>query len=517
MVGGVTMSGVGKHAGEGMALLAKLGHVQPVAVELGELFAAANYELALVGGTVRDMLLGRPSSDLDFATSAPPAETERLLRRWSTMVWDIGKEFGTIGARKRVSAVSAGMPDGETLFDGASVPDGETASLVDVVVEITTYRSDEYDPDSRKPEVVFGKTLDGDLSRRDFTINAMAIRVPSLAFVDPFGGINDLAKKVIRTPVTPEQSFSDDPLRMMRAARFAAQLGFGIEPTTFAAFCEMGSRLSIVSAERIQAEFNKLMLSDNPAKGLEVLVDSELANYFLPELPALQLEIDEHHRHKDVYRHSLQVLNQAIEQETDATGPVPYPDLVLRLAAILHDAGKPATRRFEKGGGVSFHGHDVVGARIIRKRMKALKYDKVTTNDVCRLIELHLRFHGYGKGEWTDSAVRRYVTDAGPLLDRLHMLTRADCTTRNLRKATQLWQSYDELEHRIAALRLQEEIDAIRPDLDGNQIMQILGIKPGRIVGEAYKHMLALRMENGPMSEDEAITALKDWYQAYSA
>jgi len=509
------MSGLGKQAGEGMALLSKLGQVPPVAVELGELFAAAGFELALVGGTVRDMLLGRPSSDLDFATSAPPAETERILRRWSTMVWDIGKEFGTIGARKRITLTAAGLPDGETLLDDASMPDNAAEPvMVDVVVEITTYRSDEYDPDSRKPEVVFGKTLDGDLSRRDFTINAMAIRVPSLAFVDPFSGINDLAKKVIRTPVTPEQSFSDDPLRMMRAARFAAQLGFGIEPTTFAALCEMGARLEIVSAERIQTEFNKLMLSDNPAKGLEVLVDSELANYFLPELPALQLEIDEHHRHKDVYRHSLQVLNQAIEQETDATGPVPYPDLVLRIAAILHDAGKPATRRFEKGGGVSFHGHDVVGARIVRKRMKALKYDKATTNDVCRLIELHLRFHGYGNGEWTDSAVRRYVTDAGPLLDRLHMLTRADCTTRNLRKATQLWQSYDELEHRIAALRLQEEIDAIRPDLDGNQIMQILGIKPGRIVGEAYKHMLALRMENGPMSEAEAITELKKWYTA---
>ena len=473
----------------GPQLLANLAKVPPVAIELGELFAAAGYELALVGGTVRDMLLGRPNYDLDFATSASPEQTEALLRKWSPAVWDIGKEFGTIGARRK------------------SLHDGD-----DVVVEITTYRTDEYDPDSRKPEVQFGKTLDGDLSRRDFTINAMAIRVPSMAFVDPFGGVTDLAKKLIRTPVTPEQSFSDDPLRMMRAARFAAQLDFAVSADSFAAICEMASRLQIVSAERIQAEFNKLMLSDNPKRGLEVLVDTGLAAQFIPELPALQLEIDEHHRHKDVYRHSLQVLDQAIAQETDATGPVPYPDLVLRLAALLHDAGKPATRRFEKGGGVSFHGHDVVGARIIRKRMKTLKYDKQTTTDVCRLIELHLRFHGYGSGEWTDSSVRRYVTDAGPLLDRLHMLTKADCTTRNARKAQQLWDTYDELETRIVALRMQEELDAIRPDLDGNQIMDILGLKPGRIVGEAYKYMLALRMENGPMEPEAAIAALREWY-----
>jgi len=472
-------------------VLANLANVPAVAVELGELFAAAGFELALVGGTVRDLLLNRPSTDLDFATSALPDETEALLRKWTGApgcetvgVWDIGKEFGTIGARRD-----------------------------DVIVEITTYRTDEYDSHSRKPGVAFGKTLDGDLSRRDFTVNAMAIRLPSQAFVDPFGGLGDLMKKLIRTPVTPQQSFSDDPLRMMRAARFAAQLGFSVVPDTAEAISEMASRLQIVSAERIQAEFNKLMLSDNPKAGLEVLVDSGLAEYFLPELPALQLEIDEHHRHKDVYRHSLQVLDQAIAQETDDSGPVPHPDLVLRLASLLHDAGKPATRRFEKGGGVSFHAHDVIGARIIKKRMKALKYDKQTTTDVCRLIELHLRFHGYGKGEWTDSAVRRYVTDAGPLLERLHMLTRADCTTRNVRKAQQLWETYDELEHRITALRLQEEIDAIRPDLDGNQIMGILGVPPGRIVGEAYKYMLALRMERGPLTEEEAIKELKDWYE----
>ena len=474
-----------------MQVLANLAKVPSVAIELGELFDKSGFELALVGGSVRDMLLGRPSYDLDFATSAQPDQTENLLRKWvrqtggeNSGVWDIGKEFGTIGARRD-----------------------------DAIVEITTYRTDEYDPDSRKPEVQFGKNLDGDLSRRDFTINSMAIRLPSQAFVDPFGGITDLTKQLIRTPVSPEQSFSDDPLRMMRAARFAAQLGFKVELETFAAITEMAERLKIVSTERIQAELNKLLLSDNPKVGLEVLVDSGLAQYFLPELPALQLEIDEHHRHKDVYRHSLQVLDQAIAQETDALGPVPNPDLVLRLAALLHDAGKPATRRFEKGGGVSFHAHDVIGARIIRKRMKALKYDKQTTADVCRLIELHLRFHGYGKGEWTDSAVRRYVTDAGPLLERLHRLTKADCTTRNARKAQQLWDSYDELEHRISALRMQEALDAIRPDLDGNRIMEILGVPPGRIVGEAYKYMLALRMENGPMPDVAAIAALKEWYQ----
>jgi len=466
-------------------VLANLANVPSMAVELGELFDSAGFELALVGGSVRDMLLARPSYDLDFATSALPEQTESILKRWTNSVWDIGKEFGTIGAKKG-----------------------------DLIVEITTYRTDDYDPDSRKPGVQFGKELSGDLSRRDFTINAMAIRLPSQTFVDPYGGLSDLLAKTIRTPVTPAQSFSDDPLRMMRAARFAAQLNFQVEPKTVQAITEMADRLKIVSAERIQAEFNKLLLSDNPKAGLTVLVDTGLAQVFLPELPALQLEIDEHHRHKDVYRHSLQVLDQAIAQETDESGPVPHPDLVLRLASLLHDAGKPATRRFEKGGGVSFHGHDVVGARLIRKRMKALKYDKATTNDVCRLIELHLRFHGYGKGEWTDSAVRRYVTDAGPLLDRLHMLTKADCTTRNVRKAQQLWDSYDELEARIVALRMKEALDAIRPDLDGNQIMQILGLKPGPVVGKAYQHMLALRMEQGPMTEEAAIAALKDWYQS---
>ena len=470
-------------------MLANLSRTPPVAVELGELFAAAGHELALVGGTVRDMLLGRPSADLDFATSALPEVTEALLAKWADTTWDIGKAFGTIGAVKHT-------------------PDGP------ITVEITTYRDDDYEATSRKPTVVYGDTLDGDLSRRDFTVNAMAIRVPSMAFVDPFGGLADLGTRILRTPVTAMQSFDDDPLRMMRAARFAAQLGFTVSAETAEAMYKMAERLQIVSAERIQAELNKLLLAPFPQAGLTLMVDTGLADYVLPELVALKLEIDEHHRHKDVYSHSLQVLQQAIDLETPADGPVPGPDLVLRLAALLHDAGKPATRRFEKNGGVSFHGHDVVGARIVKKRLRALKYEKHIINDVCRLIELHLRFHGYGEGAWTDSAVRRYVTDAGPLLERLHCLTRADCTTRNVRKAQRLAAIYDELELRIAALRLQEKIDAIRPDLSGNDIMEILGIPPGPLVGKAYQHMLVLRMENGPMDREAAIKELQTWWDS---
>ncbi|MBO0608256.1 CCA tRNA nucleotidyltransferase [Myceligenerans salitolerans] len=460
-----------------------LTEMAPAATDLGEVFRAAGHELALVGGPVRDAFLGRASNDLDFATSAMPDETQRLLAAWGDAHWDIGKEFGTIGARKG-----------------------------DVVVEVTTYRTDRYDPESRKPLVEFGSSLDGDLSRRDFTVNAMAVRLPELTFVDPYDGLTDLARKVLRTPIAPERSFDDDPLRMMRAARFAAQLSFHVEHGTLAALVAMAARIEIVSAERVQAELSKLVTAPNPRAGLEVLVDTGLADHVLPELPALQLEIDEHHRHKDVYEHSLIVLDQAIAQETGPDGPVPAPDLVLRLAALLHDVGKPATRRFEPGGGVSFHHHEVVGAKMVSKRLRALKYEKQVVKDVARLVELHLRFHGYGDGEWTDSAVRRYVTDAGPLLERLHRLTRADCTTRNRRKAKRLSDAYTHLEKRIHALRQQEEIDAIRPDLDGNQIMEILGIGPGREVGQAYKHLLGLRMERGPLGEDTATEELRKWW-----
>lgn len=466
----------------------------PEALELGALFEAAGHELALVGGPVRDAFLGRVSADLDFATSASPDETQRLLARWGDAHWDIGKEFGTIGARRFAR--------------------GERG---DVVVEVTTYRTDEYDPASRKPVVAFGDTLEGDLSRRDFTVNAMAVRVPSLEFVDPFDGLTDLAAGVLRTPVTAEQSFDDDPLRMMRAARFTAQLGARVSGDVAAAMSEMAGRIAIVSAERVRDELVKLLLAPDPRPGLEVLVDSGLAEYVLPELPALRLEVDEHHRHKDVYEHSLTVLAQAIALETGPDGAVPGPDLVLRLAALLHDIGKPATRRFEPGGGVSFHHHEVVGAKLVARRLKALRFDKETVQAVARLTELHLRFHGYGEQGWTDSAVRRYVTDAGPLLERLHRLTRSDCTTRNRRKAERLSFAYDDLETRIAQLREEEELASIRPDLDGQQIMAILGIPPGRVVGEAYRFLLELRMDAGPQSPEAAEAALREWWAARQA
>ncbi|WP_034648122.1 CCA tRNA nucleotidyltransferase [Cellulomonas sp. HZM] len=465
------------------------------AVELGELFRAAGHELALVGGPVRDAFLGRSSADLDFATSATPDETQAILARWGDAHWDIGREFGTIGARRFGSRRSSGE---------------------DVVVEVTTYRTDEYDPSSRKPVVAFGDSLEGDLSRRDFTVNSMAVRVPDLTFVDPFDGLADLARGVLRTPVDPRQSFDDDPLRMMRAARFAAQLGFTVEEGTRAAIVDMADRITIVSAERVRDELTKLLLSAQPRLGLQVLVETGLAQHVLPELPALRLEIDEHHRHKDVYEHSLTVLDKAIASETGPDGPVPGPDLVLRLAALLHDIGKPRTRRFEPGGGVSFHHHEMVGAKLTARRLKELRFDKATVHDVSRLTELHLRFHGYGEGEWTDSAVRRYVTDAGPLLQRLHRLTRSDCTTRNQRKAARLSAAYDDLEARIERLQEQEELDAIRPDLDGTQIMEILGIGPSREVGAAYKHLLELRMERGPLGADVAREELLAWWGARS-
>nr|WP_246247893.1 CCA tRNA nucleotidyltransferase [Cellulomonas septica] len=467
------------------------------AIELGELFRAAGHELALVGGPVRDAFLGRLSADLDFTTSATPDETEAILARWGDAHWDIGREFGTIGARR--------------------MPGGRRGSTRDVLVEVTTYRTDAYDPSSRKPEVVFGDSLEGDLSRRDFTVNAMAVRLPDLTFVDPFDGLADLARGVLRTPVDPRQSFDDDPLRMMRAARFAAQLGFEVDPAARTAVTDMAERIAIVSAERVRDELSKLLVSAQPRVGLEVLVETGLADHVLPELPALRLEIDEHHRHKDVYEHSLTVLDKAIALETGPDGAVPGPDLVLRLAALLHDIGKPRTRRFEQGGGVSFHHHEVVGAKMVAKRLKELRFDKATVQAVARLTELHLRFHGYGEGGWTDSAVRRYVTDAGPLLERLHRLTRSDCTTRNQRKAARLSAAYDDLEQRIATLREQEELASIRPDLDGTQIMEILGIGPGRDVGAAYQHLLELRMDRGPLGEDAARAELLAWWEARTA
>lgn len=454
----------------------------PFLAELGVLFEAAGHELAIVGGPVRDAVLGRPGNDWDFTTSARPAQIESIVASWADAVWDIGREFGTIGVRKG-----------------------------DHQLEITTYRSDEYDAGSRKPEVMFGDTLDGDLARRDFAVNAMAIRLPSLEFVDLFGGLDDIEKRLVRTPVTPEQSFSDDPLRMMRAARFVAQLGFTASPDVEAAMTAMAGRLEIVSAERVRDELNKLITSPHPVAGLRLLVGTGLAAQMLPELPALILERDEHHRHKDVYEHSLIVLEQAVALEGRLDQA---PDLTIRLAALLHDIGKPKTRRFQDGGTVTFHHHDVVGAKLVRKRMRALRYSNDLIDKVALLVELHLRFHGYGSGEWTDSAVRRYVRDAGDQLERLHILTRADCTTRNQKKALRLQRTYDELEERIAVLAEQEELGSIRPDLDGGQIMAILGIGPGPEVGEAYRFLLDLRMDRGPLSEADATEALRAFWAA---
>ncbi len=396
--------------------------------------------------------------------------------------------------------------------DRRTRPPGPRGEGSAVVVEVTTYRSDVYDPATRKPVVEFGDTLESDLARRDFTVNAMALRLPDLVFVDPFGGLDDLAAGYLRTPVAPERSFDDDPLRMLRGARFAAQLGFDLAPEALAATTAMAERLSIVSAERVQAELLKLLRAPDPVPGLRVLVDAGLAAVVLPEVPALQLEVDEHHRHKDVYEHSLTVLQQAIALEGRYGLDDDGPDVVLRLAALLHDIGKPATRRFEAGGGVSFHHHEVVGAKLATRRLKALKLDKDTTKAVSRLVELHLRFHGFGSGQWTDSAVRRYVADAGPLLPRLHALTRSDSTTRNKRTAERLQRSYDDLEERIAALREQEQLDAVRPELDGGQIMRVLGLRPGPVVGRAYQHLLQVRLDAGSVGEEHAQAELLRWW-----
>ncbi|HUP99942.1 MAG TPA: CCA tRNA nucleotidyltransferase [Aeromicrobium sp.] len=460
---------------------------EPAVTELARRFTADGHQLAIVGGPVRDALMRRVGQDWDLATDARPDVIEKLIAGWADAVWDVGREFGTIALRKG-----------------------------DAHVEITTYRSDEYDLASRKPQVRFGDSLEGDLSRRDFTVNAMAVLLRAdggWEFADPFGGLADLAGRTLRTPVAAGISFGDDPLRMMRAARFVAQLGFVADDAVTAAIAAMADRLDIVSAERVRDELVKLICADDPVPGLRLLADTGLAQIVLPELPALKLESDEHHRHKDVYEHSLTVLEQAIALER-LRGVPNAPDAVLRLAALLHDIGKPKTRRFQPGGTVTFHHHDVVGAKLARKRLRELRFSNDDVDDVARLVELHLRFHGYGSGEWTDSAVRRYVRDAGDQLERLHILTRADCTTRNQRKAARLQRTYDELEERIAVLAEQEELNAMRPELDGNQIMQVLGIGPGREVGEAYKFLLELRLEEGPLGEVAATEALKTWWSA---
>lgn len=447
-------------------------------------FRDAGFEIALVGGPVRDAFLGRPLSDLDFTTNALPDQILDIVKPIADAHWDIGRAFGTIGARI----------GGETF-------------------EITTYRSDAYDGASRKPEVAFGDSLEADLTRRDFTVNAMALRLPEQVLVDPSGGMEDLLARRLATPASPEISFGDDPLRMLRAARFTAQLGFAVEPGTVAAMGALAPKIANISVERVCDELSKLLLTADPVPGIRLLVETGLAELVLPEVPALKLEVDEHAHHKDVYEHSLTVLTQAIELER-ARELDDAPDLILRLAALLHDIGKPVTKRVEPGGVVSFHHHDVVGAKLAARRLKHLRFDKETITAVSRLIELHLRFFGYTDGAWTDSAVRRYVRDAGPLLERLHILTRADVTTRNRRKADRLGFAYDDLEERIAEIAEAEGVAAVRPDLDGEAIMRLLDLKPGPEVGEAYRFLLELRLEEGPLGEEVAEQRLRDWWAA---
>ena len=454
---------------------------KPLASDLAKKFAEAGFTLALVGGPVRDAILGRLGNDLDFTTNAKPDETKSIIKKGADSLWETGREFGTIAAQ-----------------------------FGDVTVEITTYRSEKYETQSRNPEVNFGDNIEGDLLRRDFTVNAMALELTTTppTFIDNFDGVNDLARKVLRTPGTPENSFSDDPLRMMRAARFAAQLGFDVDPTILVAIKEMAARIEIISAERVRDEFVKLIMSENPRTGIALLVETGLADYVLPEIPKLKLEIDEHHHHKDVYEHTLKVLEQAISLEDRLGGP----NLVIRLAALLHDIGKPKTRELIAGGGVSFHHHEVVGARMAKERLKTLRFSNDVVSDVSSLVFLHLRFHGYGTGEWTDSAVRRYIRDAEHQLTHLHVLTRADCTTRNQRKAESLAKTYDSLEERILKLMEEEELEKIRPDLDGVEIMAILGISPSPIVGRAYQYLLDLRMDRGPLGPDVAKAELLTWW-----
>ena len=454
----------------------------PAAAEIGRLFVRHGHELALVGGPVRDVFLGQVPGDLDLTTDATPEEVLAMTKRWADKTWTVGIAFGTVGLRK-----------GNSVF------------------EITTYRSEQYERTSRRPDVRYGRSLEEDLGRRDFTINAMAATLPGYEFTDPYRGFDALREKVLRTPGLPEQSFSDDPLRILRAARFAAQLGFTVAPEVRAAMTEQAGRLEIVSAERITGELTKLMLTPDPALGIDVLVQTGVADEVLPEVSKLRMEADEHHRHKDVYEHSLTVLRQAIalEPQYGLEG-----DLTVRLAALLHDIGKPKTRSLLPDGRVAFHHHEVKGAQMAKRRLTALRFPNDVVRDVSRLVELHLRFHGYGEGEWTDAAVRRYVRDAGPLLSRLHVLTRADCTTRNRAKAARLARAYDSLEQRIAELSEQEELARIRPELDGNEIMRVLGVAPGPVVGRAYDFLLELRIAEGELGRERVTQELLRWAAA---
>jgi poly(A) polymerase len=463
-------------------ILSALGESADLLKELGEKFSKNGFEISLVGGPVRDAVLGKLVKDLDLTTNAKPDEIQKCLKGWADSIWDVGIKFGTVGAKVK-----------------------------DYVFEITTYRTEQYEDTSRKPSVEFGKTLEEDLARRDFTINAMALRLPNFELVDIYNGLTDLNNKILRTPLDAQISFSEDPLRMLRAARFMSKLDLKPQADLVEAMKTLADRLKIVSMERINDEFNKLLLTDKPRPGIELLVETGVAEHFLPELPALKLEIDEHHHHKDVYQHSLTVLDQVIDLETKHQ-PQIEADLVLRIAALLHDIGKPKTRKFEGEGRVSFHHHEVVGARLAKKRLEKLRYSNEIIEQVCLLIELHLRFHGYGDGKWTDSAVRRYVRDAEEQLIRLHKLTRADCTTRNDAKAEKLRNAYNDLEQRIIELSKQEELKSMRPELDGAEIMKVLNIKPGPEVGKAYQFLLDLRLDKGIMGIEKATEELKTWW-----
>jgi poly(A) polymerase len=439
--------------------------------DLARCFADAGYDLHLVGGSVRDALLGvtKPDTDYDLTTDARPETVLELVRSWADHVWLQGQAFGTIGAAKG-----------------------------DMKVEVTTYRAEVYRPDSRKPQVSFSDSLETDLSRRDFTVNAMAISLPEPKLADPYGGLDDLlVHKRLRTPLDPETSFLDDPLRMLRAARFMAGLGLEPDPPLVAAATDLASRLEVVSAERIRDELSKLLVVDDPSAGLWFLVRTGLADEFLPELPGLALEQDPIHHHKDVLAHTIAVVAKT------------RPELVVRLAALLHDVGKPKTRSFGPEG-VSFHLHDVVGARMAEERLRALKYPKDTIEAVTQLVLLHLRFHTYKMG-WTDKAIRRYVRDAGPLLDQLNELVRCDCTTRNQAKARALGRRMDDLEARIADLAEREELASIRPPLDGHRVMELLGVSPGRVIGDALAFLLEARLDEGPISDDDAERRLLAW------
>jgi poly(A) polymerase len=478
------------------AVAALLRERVPAVAEIGRLFARHGHELALVGGPVRDVLLGQQPGDLDLTTDATPDRVLKITSGWADRTWEVGIAFGTVGLRK-----------------------------ANTVFEITTYRSEQYGRTSRRPDVRYGTSLEEDLRRRDFTVNAMAARLPGYVFTDPFGGFEALRERVLRTPGPPEQSFGDDPLRILRAARFAAKLGFTVADDVLAAMTDQAGRLEIVSTERITSELTKLMLTPDPALGIDLLVQTGVADEVFPEVSRLRMEADEHHRHKDVYQHSLTVLRQAIalEPRYGLDG-----DLIVRLAALLHDIGKPKTRTLLPDGRVAFHLHEVKGAKMTTRRLTALRFPNDVIRDVSRLVELHLRFHGYGEGvtrsdrggsggsfppepAWTDAAVRRYVRDAGPLLTRLHVLTRADCTTRNRAKAARLARAYDDLEQRIAELSEQEELARLRPELDGNDIMRILGVPQGPVVGKAHDYLLELRINRGELGRERVTQELLDW------